>query len=155
MALNEDGWTRDYERALPKMSSSWYAGVLGSYGYEWKVSDNMYFELCAWGPLRQSETTASGYLYFDAAGGGIKKLGTNLDSWWAIADLPNPVAGSSKAITCASRVDQIENLWLLNENGHLEQWWLNATSTDGYDSPSEWNRGKVSILQFLCGPSNI
>lgn len=155
MALDSSGWTRDYDRALPAMSGSWYAGILGSYGYEWKVSDTMYFETCAWGPLLQSESTAAGYIYFDAAGGGIQKLATSQTSWWTIADLPDPVAGSSKAITCAGRGDQIENLWLINENGQLEQWWLNATSADGSDSSLEWNRGKVLILWFLYGPSNI
>lgn len=155
MALDSAGWTRDYNAALPDMSGSWYAGVLGSSGYEWQVSDTMYFEICAWGPLLQSESTASGYLYFDAAGGGIQKLGTTLSSWWAIADLPDPVAGSSKAITCASRANQIETLWLINQNGQLEQWWLNATSLEGNDSPLAWIRGKILILWLLCGPSNI
>jgi hypothetical protein len=146
MALDESGWTRDYNRALPQMSGSWYAGVLGSSGYQWEVSDTLYFEDCAWGPLLPSESTAAGYLYFDAAGGGIKKLGTSLDSWWLIADLPDPVAGSSRAITCAGRIDLIESLWLINENGQLEQWWLNATTINDNDSPLAWNRGMFLIL---------
>jgi hypothetical protein len=149
MALDSSGWTREYDASLPEMSGNWYAGILGSYGYEWEVSDTMYFETCSWGPLLQSESTAAGYLYFDAAGGGITKLGTTLTSWWTIADLPDPVTGSSKAITCAGRGDQIENLWLINQNGQLEQWWLNATAVDGNDSPLAWNRGKFLILWFV------
>jgi len=156
MALDSSGWTRDYMAALPAMSGSWYAGVLGSsLEYDWEVSDSMYFETCSWGPLLQSESDAAGYLYFDSAGGGITKLATSLYSWWSIADLPDPVSGSSKAITCASRADQIENLWLINQNGTLEQWWLNATATEGDDSPLAWNRGKVLIPCFLCAPTNI
>jgi hypothetical protein len=146
MNLDSAGWTRDYNEALPPMSGSWYAGVLGSSGYEWEVSDTLYFEACSWGPLVQSESLAAGYLYFDAAGGGIKKIGTIFSSWWAIADLPDPVAGSSKAITCAGKGDQIENLWLINQNGQLEQWWLNATTAGYDDSPLFWNQGKVLIL---------
>ena len=147
MALDSAGWTRDYNGALPKTSGNWYAGSLGS--YEYTVSDSMYFEICAFGPLLQSESTdiGTGYLYFDAAGGGITKLATNLDSWWKISDLPSPIAGSSKAITCASRSDLIENLWLINQNGQLEQWWLEVTSTG--DASSTWNRGRVLILYVL------
>lgn len=151
MALDSSGWTRDYDRSLPKMSGSWYAGTLGSSGYKWEVADTMYFEACAWGPLLQSETTAAGYLYFDAKGGGITKLGRTLTSWWMVTDLPNPVSASSKAITCAGKGDQIENLWLINQNGQLEQWWLNATAVGGDDSPLVWNQGKFFSCFYVMG----
>jgi hypothetical protein len=154
MALDSSGWTQEYDASLPPMTGNWYAGTLGSSGYEWQVSDTMYFEVCAWGPLLQSETEASGYLYFDNADGGITKLGANLNDWWTIADLPDPVAGSNKAVTCAGRGDQIENLWLINENGLLEQWWLNATAVNEnkyYNSSYEWNQGKsLVVLLFVA-----
>ena len=138
--IDASGWTQDYDRALPNFSGSWYTGPLGS--YEYKVSDAMYFETCAWGPLLKSESEAAGYLYFDAAVGGIQKIATDFDSWWTISDLPNPISGSSRAITCEGRGDQVENLWLINEAGELEQWWLNVTAAEFDTSMMVWSRGR-------------
>lgn len=140
IALDTAGWTQDYDRALPNFSGSWYTGSLGSYKY--KVSDTMYFETCAWGPLLKSESEAAGYIYLDAADGGIKKIGTDFDSWWKISDLPDPITGSNRAITCAGRGDQVENLWLINEAGQLEQWWLNVTAAEYDTSWLVWSRGR-------------
>lgn len=148
IALDTAGWTQDFDGKLPNFSGSWYTGSLGSYGYN--VSDTLYFETCAWGPLLKSESEAAGYIYLDAAGGGIRKLGTDFDSWWKISDLPDPVTGSSRAITCAGKGDQVENLWLINEAGQLEQWWLNVTAAELGTSRMLWSRGKslFSLVLF-------
>jgi hypothetical protein len=81
-------------------------------------------------------------MYFDTATGGITKLDWFYsDSWQISNDLPGLVSTSSKAIECVIQSGDsqnifIENLWIVNTSGELEQWWLNDSLTN-----STWNRG--------------
>ena len=119
--------------------TGWTTAGLGSYGF--KVADSLYQRACTFG-YNDGLSSSSSYLYFDTATGGITKLDWFYsDSWQISNDLPELVSTSSKAIECVIQSGEsqnifIENLWIVNTSGELEQWWLNDSLTN-----STWNRG--------------
>jgi hypothetical protein len=128
-------------------SSGWTKGILGSYGF--KASSAAYTQSCTWSS-NVTEYGADTYLYFDSAAGTITKLGYYQvnNSWVQFHDMPTAFSGSNLAMECTDLSDAIENMWVINAAGELQQWWIQPGTEDtyyGYDdnefTTGVWTQG--------------
>ena len=97
-------------------------------------------------------------VYFDSDTGGIAKIAwwSNTDTWQMNYDLPEVGSSSNKAVECTTKNDGIENLWIVNDSGAVEQWWFDASITNSNASQShDWHRGQQFLRSTLQQMLNL
>lgn len=102
------------------------------------VSDSMFVRSCApTDSYLYPQSPADMYLYYGSTDGTIQKYAswsnsTNGPTWQAQHDLP-PIQ-AARGLACQIS-NGIENLWIINAQGFIEQWWRgkNAIWAKGRD----------------------
>jgi hypothetical protein len=130
--------------------TNWTVGPLGS--YQFKTSASLYLTSCphyptvniTWDDYAYTwvyNYTASSddvYLYYDSDAGTISHIAydTSTNLWRTISDITLRSSASNTAMDCTIRSDGIGSIWVLAQNGTIQQWW-----TDTNANQSAWNTG--------------
>ncbi|OCK79171.1 hypothetical protein K432DRAFT_456095 [Lepidopterella palustris CBS 459.81] len=131
-------WTDTASDYMYSNAITWNVGGLGTLNIQ--VSDQMFLRACL--PSNMStdygDPAADLYLYYSSIEGGIRKIGFwdgTMPAWDWLTD--TPTNRSSGVVECQNDLYGMENMWIVNDQHHLEQWWHNSSTS------TPWEQGIV------------